>query len=499
MRNIVNTSQVPEKHAERRFARRVLTLLALGFAAVLATVIVSGFTVRRAQDQTQWLVHTYQVERQVVSIRLSLERLRSGRRGTIIGLPGSRETYEAAKNDLIGSIAQVRALTADNPVQQGNLARLDAATRALTTALDQSIALGEGRNKAQEPARQRLASTVQHIAETMLAEETLLSDKRNREIARSTATFYAILVAMIVLVAGIGAGSFLIIRRYTEELSGTRDELRLLNTDLEGAVRERTTDLQRANDEIQRFAYIVSHDLRSPLVNIMGFTAELDASTKPLAQLIEHAEEQAPDLVTPEARLAATEDLPEAIRFIRSSTEKMDRLINAILRLSREGRRPITPEPIALADLVNGIFDSLHHRIDHGGITTEVGKLPTIVTDRVSIEQILSNIIENAVKYLKPDTPGHIAVQGTQRGDRVTILIQDNGRGIEKRDHDRIFDLFRRSGTQDQPGEGIGLAHVRALAYRLGGTIDVESELGSGSIFKVNLPARFAGERGVDR
>ena len=115
---------------------------------------------------------------------------------------------------------------------------------------------------------------------------------------------------------------------------------------------ERTADLQRANDEIQRFAYIVSHDLRSPLVNVMGFTAELEAATKPLADLVDRIEAEQPDLLTKEAALAAREDLPEAAASSASSTQKMDRLINAILKLSREGRRVLTPEPIDLAALV---------------------------------------------------------------------------------------------------------------------------------------------------
>jgi signal transduction histidine kinase len=114
--------------------------------------------------------------------------------------------------------------------------------------------------------------------------------------------------------------------------------------------------------------------------------------------------------------------------------------------------------------------------------------IPGIVTDRLALEQILSNLIENATKYLQPGRPGEIVVKGhTERG-RVILSVVDNGRGIDPRDHQRVFDLFRRSGAQDQPGEGIGLAHVRALAYRLGGTIDVQSTLGDGATFRLNLP-----------
>src|SRR3954452_16698634 len=98
-------------------------------------------------------------------------------------------------------------------------------------------------------------------------------------------------------------------------------------------------ELQAANEEIQRFAYLISHDLRSPLVNVMGFTSELEAIRETFQAFVARIVERAPDLLTDDIRTAVHEDLPEAISFIRSSTERMDRLIKAILRLSREGRR----------------------------------------------------------------------------------------------------------------------------------------------------------------
>src|SRR5690606_22085587 len=124
-------------------------------------------------------------------------------------------------------------------------------------------------------------------------------------------------------------------------------EIEATNLSLEDRVRERTADLGRANEEIQRFAYIVTHDLRAPLVNIMGFTSELEAS---VVQLEDYMKDR-PDDGDPklaEARIAATEDLPEAITFIRAATRKMDSLINAILKISREGRRRLKPETLDL-------------------------------------------------------------------------------------------------------------------------------------------------------
>jgi signal transduction histidine kinase len=161
------------------------------------------------------------------------------------------------------------------------------------------------------------------------------------------------------------------------------------------------------------------------------------------------------------------------------------------------GRRVLTPEPLAMTSLVEGIADSLKHRTDELGATISIQPLPDITSDRVAIEQILSNLIENAVKYLKPGRPGRIHVRGRMEGPRAVFEIEDNGRGIDPKDHERVFDLFRRAGTQDQPGEGIGLAHVRALAYRLGGIISCESALDQGATFRLSLPAVTVPERGA--
>jgi signal transduction histidine kinase len=337
-----------------------------------------------------------------------------------------------------------------------------------------------------------LVREIRADTDAMIARESALLRLRNDRQEQTRGLLYAMLALSGVLIVVVSSTAVLLIRRNIREIDASRRELHDLNQQLETLVDERTAELQRANAEIQRFAYIVSHDLRSPLVNVMGFTAELDAARKTISDHILSADtESLPKAV----RFAVEEDLPEAIGFIRSSTQKMDRLINAILRLSREGRRTIAPVDIDLGELVGGVADSLRHRIDETGTTLTIGPLPRIESDRLAIEQILSNLIENALKYLQPGRPGEIHVEGRETHGRAVIAVRDNARGIDPRDHERIFDLFRRSGQQDQPGEGIGLAHVRALAYRLGGLVEVSSATGEGSTFTVSLPLRFqAGE-----
>lgn len=257
---------------------------------------------------------------------------------------------------------------------------------------------------------------------------------------------------------------------------------------LAGMLAERVGELDAANEEIQRFAYIVSHDLRAPLVNIMGFTSELENCQDEIEKFYRSVSGSHPNLVTPEARAAIEEDLAESIGFIRSSTIKMDKLINAILKLSREGRRVLAPEQISMNKLLEAQHHSLAHQLQEKGAELIIENVPDLSSDRLAVEQVFGNLIDNAVKYLDPARPGRIVVRGQDLGLGVRYEIEDNGRGIDERDYERIFDLFRRSGTQDQQGEGIGLAHVRALVRRLGGSISVQSRLGEGSTFTVTLP-----------
>jgi signal transduction histidine kinase len=263
-----------------------------------------------------------------------------------------------------------------------------------------------------------------------------------------------------------------------------------LTNELEERVADRTVALSQANEEIQRFAYIVSHDLRAPLVNIMGFTSELDTAANSLqAFFAENPSEAAQRTGVSEI---AANDIPECVRFIRSSSTKMDGLIGAILRLSREGRRELKRERVLLSELVDASLASLQHQIDAAGAVVEVAHpLPSIVSDRLALEQIFGNLIDNAVKYLAPDRPGRITITSEESGGRAKIRVADNGRGIDKNDQARIFELFRRAGAQDRPGDGIGLAHVRSLVRLIGGDVTVDSTLGQGTTFVVDLPKKM--------
>ncbi|BDA83899.1 histidine kinase [Aureimonas sp. SA4125] len=486
------------KMPDRLSNRSILVILASGFFALIVAVGAAIWGLSQSQEISRLVSHTYEVEQAILDFRGLTERAESARRGYLLDPADDlTQTLEDTVIARTAAMDRIGSLTGDNPVQTDALARLRDRSAAHLDEIKRSVALRQ--SSGQEAARAAFAAAgrdtlneLRMTARGMSEEERRLLIERSAEQKRGIALSYVLLAASGLLLIFVTAVTSFALRQNFRDVKTSRDQLRALNDNLETAVLARTADLQRANDEIQRFAYIVSHDLRSPLVNVMGFTSELDAVVKPLSELIEKVEAESPSLVTEEVRQAVVEDLPEAIGFIRSSTQKMDRLINAILRLSREGRRVITPEPLDVGEMLDGIVDSLQHRLTEVGAEVAVEKpMPKVVSDRVAIEQILSNLVENAVKYLKPGRPGRVVVRGRRSGNRLIYEIADNGRGIDPKDHERIFDLFRRSGTQDQPGEGIGLAHVRALAYRLGGTISCESSLGEGATFRLSLPPQF--------
>jgi signal transduction histidine kinase len=316
--------------------------------------------------------------------------------------------------------------------------------------------------------------------------------RRSQTGAETVVAVDALALLVLVVITFFVTGSA---RRYVRDLRAAQRALQVANAELaagrdqlEAAVRERTAELTGANEEIQRFAYIVSHDLRAPLLNIIGFSSELEHAAAILQDFV-NTHIAASNVAVPEPVREATEaDLPEAIRFIQTSTAKMDRLINAILRLSREGRRVLTPEALDMGQVLTDIVDSVRHQANAGDAEVTVGEVPPIVSDRIAVEQVFTNLVDNALKYGHPARPGRIAIEGRREGGWAVFSVADNGRGIAARDMERVFELFRRAGVQDRPGEGIGLAHVRALVRRLGGAIECASTPDVGSVFSVRLP-----------
>ena len=248
-----------------------------------------------------------------------------------------------------------------------------------------------------------------------------------------------------------------------------------------------TADLERANEEVKQFAYIVSHDFRAPLVNLKGFAGEIRSSLRAVASALEAALPHLSEKQRKAAVAALQTNVPEALHFIETAASNMDNYVNALLKFSRLGRQELHPERLRVAEIVERSLKGLAHQISERGVTVSVGPLPEVVADRTALEQIMGNLLTNAVLYLEPGRPGRIEVGGSCGPDETTFFVRDNGRDIAQADMPKVFAPFRRAGKQDVKGEGMGMAYVRTLVRRHGGEIRCESQFGVGTTFTFTI------------
>jgi PAS domain S-box-containing protein len=254
-------------------------------------------------------------------------------------------------------------------------------------------------------------------------------------------------------------------------------------------------ELQEINEELKNFAYIVSHDLRAPLVNIKGFSNELERTLREIGPCFQKHFTLLDQTDREKIGPILQKDIPEALTFISSSVSRMDGLINAVLKLSRAGRRKLMPEPIIVKELVQNVVNSLAHQIGSRSVAVTIRDLPDVVTDKTALEQIFGNLLDNAVKYLEQGRAGEIEISAEQNSPEIVFHVRDNGRGMAKEDIPRAFEIFRRVGKQDVAGEGMGLAYVKTVVRLLGGRIWCESEPGAGTKLSFSLPVSI-GENG---
>ncbi len=236
----------------------------------------------------------------------------------------------------------------------------------------------------------------------------------------------------------------------------------------EAFLHEYAERLQTSNEELQRFAYVASHDLQEPLRSIVSFSQLLERRYK--------------------GQLDA--DADEFIGFIVDGGNRMQRLIRDLLQVSRieTGAKP--PSPTDAGAVVSGALRALDNPIRESGATVTVEALPVVMADASQVEQVFVNLIGNAIKYGRDGVPPEIAVSARKAGSMVEFAVADNGIGIEAEYFGRIFEMFRRLHTHDEyEGTGIGLAVVKKIVERHGGRVRVESRPGEGSTFFFTLPA----------
>lgn len=261
----------------------------------------------------------------------------------------------------------------------------------------------------------------------------------------------------------------------TERLQA-EEAARQLNRTLERRVAERTADLEERNKELQHFAYIASHDLREPLRKIRAFG----------------------DLLEGEMGEQLSNDARLFIRRMRSAAERMDDLLADLLTFSRVATKATPFSPVHLGKVVSDVLEDYDLKVKEIGADIQVDAHGVVEADESQLRQLISNLLDNALKFRRSDTPAKVSIRTWEESHSEAspesvcrIVVEDNGIGFDEKFVERIFEPFERlHGRSDYEGTGMGLAICRRIVKRHRGSIEAESTLGEGSRVIVTLPVR---------
>ncbi len=246
-------------------------------------------------------------------------------------------------------------------------------------------------------------------------------------------------------------------------------ELRQMNEQLELRVRERTRDLELANQELESFSYSVSHDLREPLRAVEGFC----------------------EMFRAEFGAAVPQGGQAMLERIWAGARRMTRLIDDLLHFSRFSRQPLERRRFSLRELALQVAERLKERLGARQLSVEIGDLPDCCGDPALLEQVLVNLLSNAFKFTAPRGTARVEVGALRQGEALVYYVRDNGVGFDMQHAQRLFGVFQRLHTQEAfEGTGIGLSIVQRIIARHGGKVWADSRPGEGATFYFSLPAQ---------
>ncbi len=243
--------------------------------------------------------------------------------------------------------------------------------------------------------------------------------------------------------------------------------------------------LQHKNAELSDFLYVFSHNMRAPLINLEGFSRGLQESLSTLLRTVD----QEPLSDPARAHVAeVTPDLEESLGYILESVARTDLLVNSVLEVARIETREEQSVETDLAELIPDIVATLQGQLDDLDGTIEIEGMPVICGDPVLIHQLFANLLENAVKYSRPQVPPRIRIRHSDHPEGHHFSVSDNGVGIRTEDIPKVFRMFGRLGHSKERGDGVGLTVIKKIIERRGGHIWVESTPSQGSTFHFTWP-----------
>jgi len=476
-------------------------------AVLLFTLYRQGEAIEEAES---WSRHSLQILNTIEEIEFGLVDIHGEALQLAIVGSSDRTLELSVRNmEVSQALAKLGDLTQEDPDQSLRIASLRPVAEHLLSDMDTTLRGLRLQSNAsfqrQVAANDRKLEEVLRLARELKRTERTLANERLRRTAdlverrRLTLIAGGVATLLFTCLAGLFLTRSMLwrLRVVQENVTRLADERELLPAvvgedeigQIDRAFHDMVRNLRAQQSDNDMFVYSVSHDLRSPLVNLQGFGKELRRTAAELREML--ADPGVPAPLRERARRLLEHDVGEALDFIDQAVQRQAGIIDSLLRLSRAGRVDYRWQMVDVAKLVRGIVEGMRHRGDLEQVEFVVGDLPPVQGDANAIERVFDNVIGNAVKYLSPDRPGRIEVGANTDGtDLVTYFVRDNGIGIAADQLERVFLPFTRLGSGN--GEGIGLSLVRRAVGRHHGQVWIESEPGRGSTVYLTLRAPVA-------
>ncbi len=438
-----------------------------------------GYTSYRLAEANKWTVHTHQVIQELKDSLSALLDVETSERGYLAtGKKLFLEPYNNGRTAVEVNLNRLAEMTVDNAEQQVKLQKLNQIAREKLAFTDQTISgdpkiglaiVATGKGKA-------IMDAYRAQVNEMIEIEKHLLEKRMAESAATQTALFGTAAALMLLSCALLGWVSQITRNALNAERDRVDELDKLNSGLEAEIEQRkkvekalkdaTVKLTSSNTDLQRFAYVASHDLQEPLRAVAGFLT----------------------LIAKKHKGTLDEESEVWINHAVEGSQRMRTLINDLLAYARVESRG---GELTLTDLNSSLRQAqkdLRVAIEESETEIVSNQLPTLRADGSQITQVFQNLIGNAIKFQSDKKP-HVEVQAKLEGDEWLFTVQDNGIGFESEHVDRIFIIFQRlHGREDYKGTGIGLALCKKIIERHGGRIWAESEQGKGSKFSFTLP-----------
>ncbi|MBO0935242.1 CHASE3 domain-containing protein [Fibrella sp. HMF5335] len=451
-----------------------MLLVSVGFGMAL-------YSYDESKRDNQRINHTFTVINAIGNVVSLLKDVETGARGyAATGLTSFLEPYQNARPQLVPNLNSLDSLLADNPVQRRASRQLRQFVLAKLATTDRQIRVG--RQDTDSVRRAYLLEGkvrmdhVRQLSGVMIRHEYVLLAQRNARASRSyrnglVVTFFLALTTFITLI--------ILYNMLTTELRRRAENEQQLRT-YEADLTTKLNQLEISNQELERFAFVASHDLQEPLRKISSFGT----------------------LLNERYGTVFDNDGRSFLGKMLSAAERMSTLIQDLLNFSRLANQPESFQFLPLSDVINRVIAELDLPLKETNAMIEVGPLPSLEMVPPQLEQLFSNLINNAMKYHRPDVVPHIQITAdsvpgaaypTLQPDQLyyQIFVTDNGIGFNEKYIDRIFNIFQRLHTKQQyEGTGIGLAICKRVVAYHQGYLTAHSQEGVGSTFVVVLPER---------